>query len=199
MDAAATYPAIHAFPPFYTRQPHAETWQRQCSLWCDIVVQHCRATHTYVLAMGDAAVSQNGDSARLPATCPPFANHVIGRSLPAEVREAVACALIERGQAAWADDARAALIVFWRPLSELAEAVLAHVRREHFSTTGGAVLTAFELFEDCDDAGPADAVFRGMPSAAALHLVRWMERRGDVAVIGDPAGSFSTLGLKFRL
>lgn len=196
-EAAEEFPAIHGFPPFFTRQPHAATWERQCALWCDVVVLHCRASKRFVLPLADELGAPQAAVEAYPrAVCAPFSNARLSRSLPMDVRRAVIDALVERGDAAWLGAERTAALVFWRPVAELAQALVDHVRAEHFSATGSAILTYYELFEDEATAGMP---FHGLPAEMAVHLLQWMAARGTVVLMGPLSSGVHELGLKFRL
>lgn len=62
------YPKIHAFPPFFTRQQHAETWRKQRGLWLDLIIEHSRHARVMELDLGSAACA------------PPFHNPAIDRT-----------------------------------------------------------------------------------------------------------------------
>lgn len=42
-----TFPQIHAFPPFYTRQLHEETWRKQKDLWIETILGYCAAKRIF--------------------------------------------------------------------------------------------------------------------------------------------------------
>ncbi|KAI9363364.1 ESCRT-II complex subunit-domain-containing protein [Zopfochytrium polystomum] len=48
-------PPIHSFPPFFTRQPTSDTWERQKELWGEVILSYCQA-HSGSLKL-DVAVS----------------------------------------------------------------------------------------------------------------------------------------------
>jgi hypothetical protein len=42
MERKFELPKMAQFPPFYTKQPNADTWAKQQELWIDYVTSYCR-------------------------------------------------------------------------------------------------------------------------------------------------------------
>lgn len=47
MSSSFTFPQIHSFPPFYTRQLHEETWRKQKDLWIEMILGFCAARRIF--------------------------------------------------------------------------------------------------------------------------------------------------------
>jgi ESCRT-II complex subunit VPS25 len=37
------------FPPFFTKQPNQDTWNKQQELWMELILSFCRSKRLYVL------------------------------------------------------------------------------------------------------------------------------------------------------
>ena len=74
---AFTWPPHYSFPPFFTRQPNAETNARRVQMWKDLILDYCRHHRQFVLSVREAV-----------ATSPLFGNAAIARRLqPADANE----------------------------------------------------------------------------------------------------------------
>ena len=51
-----TFPQIHSFPPFYTRQLHEETWQKQRDLWIEMILGYCGSKRIFEINLRDESV-----------------------------------------------------------------------------------------------------------------------------------------------
>lgn len=59
MSAASfAFPEIHSFPPFYTRQLHEETWQKQKDLWIETIMGYCAARRIFEISLNDEGTFQ---------------------------------------------------------------------------------------------------------------------------------------------
>lgn len=50
------FPKIHSFPPFYTRQLHEETWQKQRDLWIEMILAYCGGKRMFEINLGEESV-----------------------------------------------------------------------------------------------------------------------------------------------
>ena len=51
-----TFPQIHSFPPFYTRQIHEETWQKQRDLWIEMILGYCSSKRIFEINLREESV-----------------------------------------------------------------------------------------------------------------------------------------------
>ncbi len=49
MSQSFTFPQIYYFPPFFTRQTHEETWQRQRKMWADLILAYSESKRLFEL------------------------------------------------------------------------------------------------------------------------------------------------------
>ncbi len=52
------FPQIHAFPPFYTRQIHEETWQKQKDLWMETILGYCAVKRIFEINLTEEETYQ---------------------------------------------------------------------------------------------------------------------------------------------
>ncbi|KAI9227751.1 MAG: hypothetical protein DHS80DRAFT_31476 [Piptocephalis tieghemiana] len=46
-----TFPPIHTFPPFFTRQPTQSTWDNQVQQWSALILAYCKHHHIFRLSV----------------------------------------------------------------------------------------------------------------------------------------------------
>lgn len=51
-----SFPQIHSFPPFYTRQIHEETWQKQRDLWIEMILAYCGNKRMFEINLDEETV-----------------------------------------------------------------------------------------------------------------------------------------------
>lgn len=52
------FPQIHSFPPFYTRQLHEETWQKQKDLWIETILGFYGSKRIFEIDLMDESTYQ---------------------------------------------------------------------------------------------------------------------------------------------
>ena len=57
-SSSFVFPQIYTFPPFYTRQVHEETWQKQKDLWIEIILGYCESKRIFEINLGDEGTLQ---------------------------------------------------------------------------------------------------------------------------------------------
>jgi len=130
--------AFAAYAPYYTRQPRAETWRKQCATWGDVLKRcggaRARGERTARLTVKSRCVSETSAVKRRASPIvrvdvdDAFANASLGRALPLDARREVIDALVRSGDARWLDDDRArARVVDSRDLAALDDAMATHV------------------------------------------------------------------------
>jgi ESCRT-II complex subunit VPS25 len=188
--ATPTYAAVtfsppkiwQTFPPFFTLQPTDSTRATQLEEWGKLLLAHCSS----------ARVST------LPAykSWPLWENAALHRSLPEEGRAAVAAHLITTRRAAWLDDTRVGLRVYWKSVEEWAALVVQEAREHAFE---GSTTTFLELTEPARH-NYAWAVeperLRGLEPAVLKDALQLLAREGVVAIFEDPEGG-SNFGVQW--
>lgn len=104
------WPFFYQYPPYFTIQPVQETWEKQCNLWCTLILAYCKHHKVFVLRPTD-------DN-------PLFHNKDIGRKLSPEAVTTVLDQLVTRGNARWLDPQKQQCIVLWRKVDEWAQVIL---------------------------------------------------------------------------
>ena len=66
-----SFPEIHSFPPFYTRQLHEETWRKQQQLWIEMILTYCASKRIFEIDLQQDSLYQS----------PLFYNSQIDRNL----------------------------------------------------------------------------------------------------------------------
>ena len=123
---------LSKFPPFYTKQPNLETWQKQLELWTSFILDYSRVNRIYTLRCKHQEV--------------PFYNPDINRSLPIDAIRTVLEQLVAIKRGSW-DKTKESCKVYWNTPNEWAEMIYNWAK-----DTGkiGTVCTLFELLQGDD-------------------------------------------------
>lgn len=174
-------PPLYHFPPFFTRQPNAETLSAQTLQWCQLILDHFKARRRFV------CVASADECSR-----PPFRNAKLDRALkPAHLREILE-ALVAQGAAEWADGrAKERCLIYWRKPDEWADTLYRHI-----DATGaqGSVLTVYELVSG-DRRGAGADELKDLDPALMKRAVDILQKRGKAQMMRDSNGD--DLGIKF--
>ncbi|SAL98936.1 hypothetical protein [Absidia glauca] len=126
------FPAIHDFPPFYTRQPTDTTWQNQALQWSDVILRYAR--HYRIFTMNLSQVTAPGGSSL-------FENTRIKRRLSLETLQEVIEFMVQQGTAKWNKDKTHAFL-FWRKPDDWADLILQWVNQCGLNNT---IVTMYEI------------------------------------------------------
>ncbi|CAO3639255.1 unnamed protein product [Cunninghamella echinulata] len=107
------FPAIHDFPPFYTRQPTETTWQNQLTQWSHLILRYSRHNKLYAL---------NINQATTPGGSPLFENTRIKRRLSLETLKEIIEYMVQQGTAKWEED-KTQVLLFWRKPDDWADLI----------------------------------------------------------------------------
>ena len=131
--AAFEWPKHYSFPPFFSRQPNAETNAARMQMWKDLILGYCRHHRIFVLNVRESV-----------ATSPLFGNEAISRRLqPADAND-ILHLMASAGLAEWYAADGNKLMIFWRKPSEWARMLYEWVDG---SGQVDAVLTLYEIRE----------------------------------------------------
>jgi hypothetical protein len=72
MEEPLTLPSIHAFPPFFTRQPNAQTYETQKSTWTNLILNYYRSNRLWRIDVNQETIEK----------IPIFSNKQIQRTPP---------------------------------------------------------------------------------------------------------------------
>ena len=172
-------PPLYQFPPFFTRQPNAETLQAQTSQWAQLILDSFKSRRRFQCQVTTEECSR-----------PPFRNARIDRALkPAYLRE-VLDHMVASGTAEWLDGkTKDRCLILWRKPEEWADVLYRHVDS---SGAQGSVLTVFELTSG-ERSGAQE--LKDLDPALVKRAVDVLHRRGKAQMMRD--GSGQELGIKF--
>lgn len=174
-----TFPAIHSFPPFYTKQSNATILQNQLDQWCTLILELCRAYSIYsILPLGSVLKQQKEEA--VPSF---FDNAAIDRSVPSEFRKDILNHLVHRlGRGSYINGKTqdAGVLVYWRSLSEWAEHLYSRIE-----ATGqqGAVLTVYEMTKL--EESVLDAEFHNIDALLFEKILEELKKQGRAHIIRD--------------
>jgi len=58
MDLPIELPSIYSFPPFFTRQPNAETYAAQKTAWATLILNYYRAKRVWRIDINQATIEK---------------------------------------------------------------------------------------------------------------------------------------------
>ena len=133
MAAAFSWPQHYHFPPFFTRQPNAETNAARTQMWKDLILSYCKHNRIFTLNVREAVASS-----------PLFGNEVISRRLQPSDANEILHLMASAGLAEWFVSDGNKLMIFWRKPSEWASLLYEWVDG---SGQVDSVLTLYEIRE----------------------------------------------------
>jgi ESCRT-II complex subunit VPS25 len=123
-ELPAELPSIFSFPPFFTRQPNAQTYTAQKSAWASLILGYYRGKRVWRMDVNQETIEK----------IPIFSNRDIQRILPSSaltpgkiklefLRELVEN-MVEDGQAEWvAKGTRVQALLYWLKPEEWANMI----------------------------------------------------------------------------
>ncbi|CAO3659695.1 unnamed protein product [Umbelopsis vinacea] len=190
MQSENTYkfPAIHDFPPLYTRQPTESTWQSQVKEWERIILAYYRSHRLYRLNIAEATV---------PGACPLFENLRIKRRLSLETLEEIVNEMVRKGLAEWITDsksnaksARTQALIYWRKPDEWASLLWNWVNEQG---QNNSIMTVYEIANGELAEGTE---FYEMDTAVLMKALEVLSAKGN-AQIFTGTGDVDSIGVKF--
>jgi ESCRT-II complex subunit VPS25 len=125
------YPVLYDFPPFFTRQPHEETWQRQKQIWLDFLIAYGQHEHVF----------------ELTPSHPIFKNKKLSRNVQKEMFVELMEELVIQNRGEWIhkpnNGPNTTFLCYCRPIEEWARLLLKWAKDTHMSP--GFICTAYEL------------------------------------------------------
>jgi ESCRT-II complex subunit VPS25 len=171
------------FPPFFTLQPTDSTREVQLEEWGKLLLKHCAWARVSTLPSYRA--------------WPFWENGALHRSLPEEGRFTVVKRLVDTGRAAWLDETRVGLRVYWNSVAEWAARIRAVARERGWE---GSSKTFLELTvpERTDYAWVYEPEeLKGLDAAVFKDALELLAREGVVTILKDPDGG-SNFGVAFN-
>jgi len=182
------FPAIHDFPPLYTRQPTEATWQNQIKEWERIILAYYRFYRLHRLNLAEATV---------PGACPLFENSRIKRRLSLDTLEAIVNEMVHKGLAEWVSDAkpgskspRTQALIYWRKPEEWASLLWTWVNEQG---QNNSIMTVYEIANGELAEGTE---FYEMDTAVLMKALEVLSAKGN-AQIFTGTGDVESIGVKF--
>ncbi|KAL2914646.1 hypothetical protein HK105_205785 [Polyrhizophydium stewartii] len=171
-------PAIHSFPPFFTQQPTADTWNKQRQLWCELVLAHSQHHRVFII-----------DADEVVGKAAPFHNPAIRRSLPRETVVLVLEHLVSALKCGeWENKDRTRCWVFWRKPDEWASLIYKWIFDTGRTNT---VCTTFEIIHGDES---ADESFHELPEPLLMRALDVLVKQGKAQIFNSSDGN---AGVKF--
>lgn len=173
MESTYSFPQFWYYPPYFTVQPIAETFEKQKRLWSKLILDWCKTTRTFIIDI-------HSENTRV------FSNKSIDRHLDAWERRLFLDVLCEEGKAQWLDDRKDVCLILWKSIEAWADDIYAWCK-----LTGETVI----LVDDLADAQQGSDI-HGLPSDhIILPAVSVLERRRLVKRFTPKSGK-KAMGIK---
>lgn len=198
-----TFPNIYNFPPFYTKQPNAATFEAQLDHWKEVILGYCKANKIWILSdCGSKIVSESlsddededdeliEDETMNPKDLSIFRNDKINRHANTELINDIFTYLISLHNAEWVNpkNKKQGILILWYTIEEWA-----HILYEWIDASGqnGAILTIYELQRG--DMSKSQE-FHGMGTLTLIKVLEVLVKQGRATLLRDE-GKIS--GVKF--
>lgn len=185
-----TFPKIHGFPPFYTKQQNSTVLENQLNEWCSLILAYCEHYRIFSLLPLGAAMGEQANISKPPL----FKNNEVERTAPPELVKSIFNHLIhklERGAYANPKQQDAGILVFWRTPEEWAR-----ILHDHVDKTGqlGSILTVYEM--TLLDELAVDESFRNIDYNLLILVIDVLVKQGRAQVLRADDGSNRIEGVK---
>ncbi|KAH8897022.1 ESCRT-II complex, vps25 subunit [Thozetella sp. PMI_491] len=192
------WPREYAFPPFFNRQPNAQTHHAQLLKWSALFLAYCKHHRVFKLSLSGAPTTaapaadlgiSTGAGAGAGATAEElFYNKKINRRLHLDDAREVVDFMRKSGQAEWVGTANKDVAwIYWRTPDEWAALVEAWVDD---TAQKGTVLTLYELTESDATRGQD---FHGLDLELLQKALNILVKRGKAQIFGQE----DSQGVKF--
>lgn len=171
-------PAVHAFPPFFTRQPNQETFKSQLQQWSAIILVYYKFYRKYRMSLTPETLSSDL-----------FTNKSINRSLKLETLREIVEHMVLEGHAEYTSKKKDEALIYWRRPDEWSQLLSRHIEN---TGQNNSVLTIYELTE-ADEA--KDSEFWQMDKSMLRKVVDVLAKKGKAAIMKGPDGEEQ--GIKF--
>ena len=168
-------PKITTFPPFYTRQPHQETWEKQKKLWCELILQY------------QSSIKQDS----LDATIIPeiFKNKKINRSLDHASIKLIFAQLVSDGNAEYIDKKQEKILLYYKKPDQIAIDLYKFIVDRGMTDT---ICTIHELVHGDDSVTES---FHGINEIILKKSILILQKQGKAEMF--QASKDSEVGVKF--
>lgn len=174
MGSSYTFPQFWYYPPYFTIQPIAETFEKQKRLWVRLILDWCKATRTFTLDVQSNTVGV-------------FWNKDIDRYLDVWEKRVFLDELCSQGNGRWLDEEKNVCLVLWKTMDAWADDVYAWCR-----SSGDKVI----LVDDIRDVGKDCEVYGVPMDHIIIPAVEILETRKLVKRFAPKLGTRESVGLK---
>lgn len=175
-------PAFYNFPPFWTLQDVMDTRRRQCGMWCELILNYCKAKKLTHLVVADELSKPGGL----------FKNESIERQLTTESAVFFLDQLVAVENAHWTDNKKEIVRIITRRPAEWVT-----VFRQWVESKGvnGLVFTYFDLREGEET---ARTMFHMMDKDDMRKTIKLMAEQKLAEIVAD-VEDFDECGVKFTV
>ncbi|XP_005994078.1 vacuolar protein-sorting-associated protein 25 [Latimeria chalumnae] len=166
------WPWQYNFPPFFTLQPNVDTWQKQLTAWCSLILSYCRHHKLYALTVMEAQES------------PLFNNKKMQRKLSMETILVVLEELRKKGNLEWLDKNKTSCLIMWRRPEEWGKVIYQWVSKN------GMTNSVFTLYELTNGDDTENEEFHGLEELLLLRALQalQLERKAEIITLNDSKG-----------
>lgn len=198
------FPDIYHFPPFFTKQPNAATFEAQLNHWQDIILGYCKANKIWILSETGSKIGSQSlddedsdddddeliDDSEATKEFNIFRNDTINRHASTELIDDIISSLIKSKHAEWINpnNKKQGLLILWNTIEEWA-----YIVYDWIDTSGqnGSILTIYELQRG--DMSKTQE-FSGMCTPTLIKVLETLVKQGKATLLKDE-GKIS--GVKF--
>ncbi|KAK8898871.1 Vacuolar protein-sorting-associated protein 25 [Tritrichomonas musculus] len=151
------FPDYFDYPPFWTKQPNEEMFEKQVELWSSLICSFCKTINKSKIEINTVLDS------------PLFTNEKIKRRLSRETLMAILEKMEKIGLVRFVSE-RTSAIIFWISIDDWAKKLL-----DYANKYGNGPYTFYELVEG--DSAP-NRPFKGMDYETCAEVVNYLESQG---------------------
>jgi hypothetical protein len=135
MEEPLTLPSIHAFPPFFTRQPNAQTYATQKTAWTNLILNYYRSNRLWRIDVNQETIEKIPifSNKQIQRTPPRGRTRLILGKIKMEFLQELVNGMVENGQAEWVGkNTRVQALLFWYKPEEWANMISNWVNPRRF-------------------------------------------------------------------
>ena len=126
MEEPLTLPSIHGFPPFFTRQPNAQTYATQKTAWTNLILNYYRSNRLWRIDVNQETIEKIPifSNKQIQRTPPRGVTRLILGKIKMEFLQELVNDMVENGQAEWVGkNTRVQALLFWYKPDEWANMI----------------------------------------------------------------------------
>lgn len=167
-QSSISYPELYDFPPFFTRQIHEDTWQKQKQIWIEFISLFAQQTNTYELNI----------------STPIFTNKKISRSISIEMFEELMTEFQKQKKGEWIDKSNT-FVFYHKPVEEWVKNVTSWIKDTHIPLN--FICTVYELSQSLNNPHPT----------VLKKTLDQLEKSNHITLISNEQSNTMEYGIKF--